>query len=74
MTNLDRKFIIMQKVMYHLEPVFDQYSQDEVINTIHDYYHNKHKDRAYKMVGADSSTSNQSWWSEITNRLGIRNG
>ena len=71
MTNLDRKYIIMQKVMYHLEPVFDQYSQDEVINTIHDYFHNKHKDRGYQMVVTPHKETSK-WLSEIIRKMGNR--
>ena len=50
---IDKEVIILQKVMYHLVPVFDQYGKDEVINAVHDYFHNKNKDKKWEVVNED---------------------
>lgn len=35
---------IVNEVMIALDPIFERFGEQEVLDIIHDYYHNRHRD------------------------------
>ncbi len=35
---------IVNDVMLALDPIFEEFGKQEVLDIIHDYYHNRHRD------------------------------
>lgn len=38
------KIHIKEEIMLALDPIFQRFGQQEVLDIIHDYYHNRHKE------------------------------
>jgi hypothetical protein len=37
---------IVDQVMLALDPIFESFGEQEVLDIIHDYYHNRHRDKS----------------------------
>lgn len=38
------KIHITEEVLLALDPIFDKFGEQEVLDIIHNYYHNRHRD------------------------------